>query len=367
MLFEFILVCGLFITAIILFLLARKRGSTSQGLLGVLFITTFFFLLSFYADKNSVEWLFQLGLVGSNSIGFLLGPILFLYVTSAFRTQKLNPARTAIHFLPFMLHFVAITLPLAIQGFSSSYIFNYVAYWDKHSSSLSLIENCYLFVYATMAFMLFQKATLSKTTASDPDLSWTRVLLICTLLVQGLDILVIIYELIWTSFPIDAGYVTATSISLSSIYLALHGISASKVLIHSVAPPQSTNSRAVLTPLSKAQLEEHMNAIEKVMAEKTPYLSPSLSLKELSELCSISTNTLSAIINQQTGTTFNDFINGYRVESVKQKMLSKDFANYSLLGMALESGFQSKTSFYRIFKKHTNSTPAEFKKAQKLK
>jgi len=366
MLVEFITVCGLFITAVVLFLLARKKGSISQGLLAVLFTTTFFFLLTYYADQNEVEWLFQIGLLGSNSIGYLLGPILLLYAKEAFRKKQYNFKQASLHFIPFVLHFVLITIPLSIQGYGSNSVFKYVAYWNAHSISFSFIENCYLFFYALLAFFTLQKGP--SIVLQSKDLRWTRALVICTLLVLGLDILVVAYEIVWTELPINSSYVTVVSISLCSIYLALHGISSSRVLLHSFSARDTAEHsvRNAILPLSESEQKEHMEAIKQLMVERSPYLSPTLSLKELAELNSISQNTLSALINQQTNGSFNDFVNAYRVDSVKRKMRSSTYSNYSLLGIALESGFQSKTSFYRTFKKHTGTTPSEFKKAQKV-
>jgi AraC-like DNA-binding protein len=74
---------------------------------------------------------------------------------------------------------------------------------------------------------------------------------------------------------------------------------------------------------------------------------------------------LSLLLNQYMNTTFYDFVNAYRVQSVKEKLASVDFDNLTLLGIAYESGFKSKTSFNRIFKKETGFSPSEYKKSLK--
>ena len=66
-------------------------------------------------------------------------------------------------------------------------------------------------------------------------------------------------------------------------------------------------------------------------------------------------------LNQGQQKNFYQLINEFRIEEVKQKMTSKGFEHYTLLGIALESGFNSKTSFNRIFKEITGLTPSEFK------
>ncbi|NJN50097.1 MAG: AraC family transcriptional regulator [Polaribacter sp.] len=59
---------------------------------------------------------------------------------------------------------------------------------------------------------------------------------------------------------------------------------------------------------------------------------------------------------------FTDFINQFRVDFAKQMLGNKEFKNYTITAIGLEAGFNSKSSFYAIFKKFTNVTPLEFQK-----
>jgi len=74
----------------------------------------------------------------------------------------------------------------------------------------------------------------------------------------------------------------------------------------------------------------------------------------------ISTNHLSQVINENLDKNFFDFVNGYRVEMVKQKMKDPSNKNYTLLSLAYDCGFNSKSSFNAIFKKYTGSTPSQY-------
>lgn len=75
----------------------------------------------------------------------------------------------------------------------------------------------------------------------------------------------------------------------------------------------------------------------------------------------ISTHHLSQAINQNLNTNFYKFVNAYRVEEVKKKLKNPEFEKYSILGIAFESGFNSKSTFNKIFKEETGMTPSEFK------
>jgi AraC-like DNA-binding protein len=97
------------------------------------------------------------------------------------------------------------------------------------------------------------------------------------------------------------------------------------------------------------------------MKEQKPFTDGELSLQKLAESLSIPPHHLSQIINERLGQTFSDFINSYRVEEAKQRLLDPRFKHLSLLGIAVDVGFNSKSSFNAVFKKHTNMTPSEFR------
>ncbi|WPO84426.1 helix-turn-helix domain-containing protein [Chryseobacterium sp. JJR-5R] len=99
------------------------------------------------------------------------------------------------------------------------------------------------------------------------------------------------------------------------------------------------------------------------METERPYLDEELSLQKLSLLVNISAHRLSEVINQDLNTNFYRLINAYRVEEVKKKLRNPEFDKYSILGIAFESGFNSKSTFNKIFKEETGMTPSEFKKS----
>ena len=100
------------------------------------------------------------------------------------------------------------------------------------------------------------------------------------------------------------------------------------------------------------------------MVDEKPYKDPDLSLSKLATQLHLSTNQLSQVINQFYQKNFYDFINSYRIEEVKLSMINGAVKRHTLLGIALESGFNSKATFNRFFKKYTGITPSQFLKDQ---
>lgn len=105
----------------------------------------------------------------------------------------------------------------------------------------------------------------------------------------------------------------------------------------------------------KTQLEELMNS-------EKPYLDSELNLIKLAEQLSVSTHHLSYVINKGFQKNFFQYVNEYRIEYAKKLLKDNSNNKLSILGIAYESGFNSKTSFNTTFKKLTDQTPSEFKK-----
>jgi len=96
------------------------------------------------------------------------------------------------------------------------------------------------------------------------------------------------------------------------------------------------------------------------MQQHKPYLSPSLTIHELAVGLKMPPHVLSKVINEGFGQNFFDFVNAHRVEEFKQLMTGPQARQYTLLALALEVGFNSKTAFNRAFKKQTDQTPREY-------
>ncbi|WP_143569769.1 helix-turn-helix domain-containing protein [Tenacibaculum agarivorans] len=104
--------------------------------------------------------------------------------------------------------------------------------------------------------------------------------------------------------------------------------------------------------------------IENYIIEHRRFLDNTLSLETLSNELQMSTSSVSKLINEQTSQNFNYLLNSFRVEFSKKLLLDTTYGNYTITSIALESGFNSKSTFYSAFKKHANSTPTEFRKKQ---
>ncbi|NBC04631.1 MAG: tetratricopeptide repeat protein [Bacteroidetes bacterium] len=120
------------------------------------------------------------------------------------------------------------------------------------------------------------------------------------------------------------------------------------------------------TPISNTDdIEELRNALIQSMEKDQLYLKQDLSLVSLAKHLQTSSNKLSRLINVTMDKNFNEFVNDYRIESFQKKALDSKNQNFTLLGLAFESGFNSKSAFNDYFKKKTGRTPRSWLKAKK--
>lgn len=108
--------------------------------------------------------------------------------------------------------------------------------------------------------------------------------------------------------------------------------------------------------------DEHYQNLLYLMETEKLYQDAELNMNMLAEKMQLSKGYLSRIINQKENKNFYDFVNTFRVEEVKRHLNDPDYAHYSILGIGLEAGFKSKSTFNTVFKKMTKMTPSNYKK-----
>ncbi|MEW7289199.1 tetratricopeptide repeat protein [Aquimarina sp. 2304DJ70-9] len=128
-----------------------------------------------------------------------------------------------------------------------------------------------------------------------------------------------------------------------------------------VDDPEQKNKKYRTSTLSEEEREKYMQQILDFMETEKPYLDSELTLGKLAEELTMVPYHLSEVLNEALRKSFYDFINIYRVEAVKQFMADPKTSNLTLLGIAFDAGFNSKTAFNRAFKKATGLSPSKYR------
>lgn len=125
-----------------------------------------------------------------------------------------------------------------------------------------------------------------------------------------------------------------------------------------IAPPRAL--------MSVAEIDIVLDFFGKGMKEEKWFQNPSLSLRELSENVNISSNKLSWLLNERIGQNFNEYINSFRLENFKENALNPGNSHLTLLALAYESGFNSKSVFNAFFKKIEGMTPKAWLRSNQI-
>lgn len=196
------------------------------------------------------------------------------------------------------------------------------------------------------------------------NLNWLEYIILVLLIV---NIIYVIYNLFYDpkslNFFINAVFLSVIycvgyySLKQKEIYPLEEKQRQELISIDEDSDPEETRRKLI----SDEELVKIKISLEGIMETQKPYLDSELNLIRLAEMLSVSTHHLSYVINTGFGKNFFQYVNEYRVDYAK-KLLKEPNSKLSILGIAYESGFNSKTSFNTTFKKVTGQTPSEFKK-----
>ena len=114
--------------------------------------------------------------------------------------------------------------------------------------------------------------------------------------------------------------------------------------------------------LKKKDIKGYVEQVVNHMENAKPFLDRELTIYDLSRQLGIPRHILSEIINEHLGKNFYNLVNDYRVEEVKKRLENPEYTHLTILAIAFDSGFNSKSSFNTIFKEKTSYTPSEYLK-----
>ena len=140
------------------------------------------------------------------------------------------------------------------------------------------------------------------------------------------------------------------------------GINSKLKLTKDILPKEETETAAIKDNQNE-EITNQISTLKQYMAEKEPFLDPSLTIQELANQIEIPVRDLSVLINHQMDQHFFDFVNEYRIQKAMNILKDKSKSDLTVLEILYEVGFNSKSSFNTSFKKYTNLTPTAYRNA----
>ena len=291
-----------------------------------------------------------------------------------------------VHLLPGILYLIYITLIWIYDKYIFDGYFFYENGMDKDFEywyqKLGLISMIVYFILSIQYYDVYKKMMFQVVSYADAVLfKWVKTYLIAFLVML---LLPIAFDIL-TYFSPDMNSYTGSwwfylSFSIVMYYIAITGYSNnlnSKIPFkmsffdkNPILLLDATNSIEAETIIDiQHETFEETNSPEIVLwkskietliqAEKL-YQNPELTLTDLAKKLETNAAVISKTINQGFQMNFNDCINNYRIEAVKNSFSNGEYKKSTLLGIAFDSGFNSKATFNRAFKKNTGKTPKEF-------
>jgi AraC-like DNA-binding protein len=299
--------------------------------------------------------------------------LIWFYLRSQFNADFRFQRKDLIHALPFLLYFV---YHVVVFSMGRDFVENWKAkvhYKYRFEDMQGLLTLGIQILYFYRSYRLYQQyRTWSPSEFSDVEavsFKWFRNFLVAfvisSLVGWTMTLLDLWLELDfwhdWWDELFNAGLI---------YYLCITGYAQTQPRrLHfepTASAPKLPVEEAPILPKSEKLADEELRnwklQIERLMAEERLYLEPELTLSDLARRLQTNASVLSAAVNRAFGKNFNDFVNEYRVEAVKRLLTDPAVSHLSLLGIGLECGFNSKSTFNRAFRKVTGVAPSEWGK-----
>jgi len=303
----------------------------------------------------------------------LYGPLIFLFARQLLFNKNFR-LTNHLHFLPFA--FMCIYLLLTRQfGFSNQAInFFYRSDTEMVMYLVSLSVYHGFALHTWIKYRNSLKNFFSETQRL--QMNWIRQLIISSFIVCA--IIAVAIHLIYINNPRSLPYrywfavltvfiywVSYTALTQPSVFSVIKGYGKEETPAATVMPKLVVHRPSMKysnSGLSKEAIELIQRSLKKVTMEQKPYLNPELTINDLAELIKCNRHHLSQVLNDSLKSSFYDYINFYRVEEAKQLLLNSGKDNHKIASIAYDAGFNSLSTFNDIFRKHTGTTPSQFRK-----
>ena len=305
--------------------------------------------------------------------GLIIGPLVYFYLKSQTNVQFKFQTRDYWHFLSYLIYFFYHFL-IFLTGKEG------VDFWVQSVHNRLLIgmweriaENVSLLVYTVLSLRLYQRyRRWLPTERSDIEtirLGWYQhFLALVVFSVLAATVWFLLGLFIPLSYQDD--WILRAIVAFNICYISFNGyiqvqphrltFDTNKLSGSDAASnhPEASTKRAEKPDPAEVQI--WCKRVEVIMQREKLYLNPELTLSDLAEKLQTNSSWASYVINTGFQKNFNDFVNAFRVVAFQEKVNDPKLSHYTLLALAFECGFNSKSTFNRAVKKATGQLPSTF-------
>lgn len=304
--------------------------------------------------------------------GLIIGPLVYFYLKSQTNVQFRFQARDYWHFSPYLIYFFYHLLVFLCGkegvGWWAQSVHDrlYIGRWER------IAENVSLLVYMVLSLRLYQRyRRWLPTERSDIEtirLSWYKHFL--ALVVFSVLAAIVLFLLgLFMPLSYQDDWILRAIVAFNICYISFNGyiqVQPHRLTFDHHLPGSDSEPSHLETSTKKAEKPDPAEVqiwckkVEAIMQREKLYLNPELTLSDLSEKLQTHNSWVSYVINTGFQKNFNDFVNAYRVVAFQEKVNDPKWSHYTLLALAFECGFNSKSTFNRAVKKATGQLPSTF-------
>ncbi|MCH2083020.1 MAG: helix-turn-helix transcriptional regulator [Saprospiraceae bacterium] len=365
---------------VILFLIGAVQGivfgiilvqSSQKNILANRLLAALLFLLSYRLIVQSLR-LFGLGYYDTwyyfmLDLNWANGPLLYFYVKALIRPEFGFRQKDVLHFIPVLIQ-IGFSIFVRLQNLywdGTRESLSWAGYWGyvvwMNYSTIYIVASILIIIYARKALFLLQ-AEIKGIQIQYERIQWIRKIVRSFLVYFLIVLAILIADLIVYNLSLGNSYFYFTrfyyypfftGISVLTYWVGIEGFKRKD--------EEGIQKQQVLSDTKQQQLEHLAKSLNLLMQKEQLYKNPTLSINELAEQLGVKGYLLSLCLKQIFQQKFSDYINELRVAEVQRLLKDPRKAHYTLLSLAMEAGFNSKSSFNRAVKKHLGILPSAMK------
>ena len=348
-----IFIAGITIAVFIEFLLISKREKSEGDIILALWIfaiTVHLFMFQLYVADELFSYSFLLGI--EMPLPLLHGVFLYWYAGTMTDQLPANRKLIALHFLPALAAYVYLISFFILPAEQKVEVYKHAGAGYETFMAVRLVaivlSGFFYIGWSAVLLARHERRILSEFSYQDKiDLQWLRIL------TWGLGV---IWLLIFVS-----DRVLFAGVVVFVFLIGFFGIRQARIFTHhAVAAGEPEKEKYSKSGLTKELSDKLYESLIGLMTKDALYRKNDLSIDDLADKLDIHPNYLSQVINEREKINFYDFVNRYRVGEFKKLASDPKNRHLTLLALAFECGFNSKSSFNRYFKKATGQTPSEY-------
>jgi AraC-like DNA-binding protein len=302
-------------------------------------------------------------------VTFTYGPLLLLYVKFMTRPERKFNWLALLHFIPFITFFAISVIFRAKPLVRDLRIF----FKPDEFISLRIIYGACFFlsitIYSILTFIEIKRhqdnlKNLVSYTSGVITLNWLKIISISFYAAYFILFILGGLNMIGNYIPFDPYFIIFGFIALFSFTYSFYGIKQPVIfgqVVKSNGDLRKDQEKYSKSGLRDNQAEDYLKSLISFVESNKPYIDRDLTIHELASLTGIPRHYITQVLNEKYKRNFFTFINEYRVKEVIERFSDPKFNQYTILAIAFDAGFNSKTTFNSIFKNQTGMTPSQYR------